>query len=260
LVWSPRGTLQRWQGSRRRIEKRVWEMLCNLVVDPGRSAMHFTSEEERRGSVGRLRVARSFLIPNGVDLPGLPRARRRSGAMRVLFMGRIDVIKGLENLIEAVGRLPGGLVTLKICGSGDAAYVASLQRLVRARDLDGQVQFAGQVTGAEREQAFSEADLLVLASHQESFGMVVVEALGRGLPVIASKGTPWAEIETAACGWWVDGKPAPLADALMAASGSDLDAMGARGRQWVLENFSWDHVARQQLREYEQMIDLPSPA
>ena len=77
-------------------------------------------------------------------------------------MGRIDVIKGLENLVEAISRLPAGLLTLKLCGSGDENYVASLQQLVTARGLDDQIQFAGQVTGDKREEAFSESDLLVL--------------------------------------------------------------------------------------------------
>jgi glycosyltransferase involved in cell wall biosynthesis len=113
------------------------------------------------------------------------------------------------------------------------------------------------VEGEAKWNLYRSADLFVLPSHSENFGLVVAEALACGVPVIASRGTPWEDLITHRCGWWVDNRPETLADALREATGltdEERQAMGARGRDLVKTKYSWSPVAAQMKSVYQWML------
>jgi glycosyltransferase involved in cell wall biosynthesis len=255
VVWSLRGALQRWEGTRRLAAKAVWEAACRAVA-PRRLALHVTSAGEEQQSRGRVPGAACANIANGVLVPpeAAPRSPRRAGApLRLLFVGRLDPIKGIENLLEACARLGerAGPWSLAIAGAGEAAYARRLHGLVARLDRG---RMLGQVEDEAKARAFAEADLLVAPSFSENFGVAIAEALARGLPVIASRGTPWQRLEERGAGLWVDNDPAPLADAIARAAAMPLAAMGARGRAWVEETFSWDRIAADMAALYERLL------
>jgi glycosyltransferase involved in cell wall biosynthesis len=255
VVWSPRGALQRWAGSTRPLAKSVWEGVCNLLLPAGRTVLHVTSQEEGSESALRVRKVSVRCIPNGIDLPGCPSERRwkAGGRLHLLYIGRLDPKKGIENLFAAVGKLPEMSLRLVVCGKGDEEYERALHRLASDLQLEEQVEFRGHVEGEAKRQAFLDADLSVVPSHTENFGMVVVEALAYGVPVVASKGTPWQGLEAKGCGLWVDNSPESLAEAIASMSGKDLAAMGRRGREWMEAEYSWESIARRMMVLYKEM-------
>ena len=85
--------------------------------------------------------------------------------------------------------------------------------------------------------------------------MVVAEALAHARPVIASRGTPWPEIEQRQCGLWVPNDSPSLARAITTLAARDCSAMGGRGREWMLSQFSGKERARQMISIYRQLID-----
>jgi glycosyltransferase involved in cell wall biosynthesis len=259
LVWSPRGAIQdahEWEGSRRRGAKRVWERLCNLLIRKGRVLAHTTSERERAATQERVPRAAAVIVPNGVDIPAQPPPRRRLAGdrLRLMYMGRLSPKKGIENLLEAIALLNDPAVSLTIYGGGEADYTARLQAKAKQLGLPaGAAVFAGQVDGADKSAAFADADACVIPSYTENFCMVVAEALAHGMPVIASRGTPWAEVENKRCGLWVDNSPESLARAISKIRGMDLPEMGARGRDWMRDTFSWDTLAREMMALYRKL-------
>jgi glycosyltransferase involved in cell wall biosynthesis len=98
-----------------------------------------------------------------------------------------------------------------------------------------------------------------MPSHRESFGVVVLEALSRGLPVVASRNSPWSALDAIGCGAWVEPSPKALGEAIRILAASDLRAMGERGRRWVAEQFSWDAIAVRMLDVYRDLL-LDAPA
>ncbi len=152
-----------------------------------------TKQDEARESRTRItRVAAVEIIANGVEIPQtLPSQGpwQQDGKLRLMFIGRLHQKKGIENLLQAMKRLDPD-DTLVICGTGDSEYTASLKQMTHALELEGRVQFRGQVDGPARLQAFSEADVCIVPSFTENFAMVNAEALAHGVPVIASRGTP----------------------------------------------------------------------
>jgi glycosyltransferase involved in cell wall biosynthesis len=258
VVWSPRGSLQHYSGSTRQAVKRAWERICDRLLDVKRCVLHVTSAEEARDSAARIRNAGVRVIPNGVDIPDLPveRVWRPNGRTRLLFMGRLHPKKGVENLLLGLARLTGGGVELRICGAGDPKYVSSLHKLADKLGVTECVTFSGHVDGAEKSHAFFSADLCLVPSFTENFGIVVAEALAHGVPVVASRGTPWNDLEEKGCGVWVDNSPESLAQAILVMRTRDLVEMGQRGRQWMKECFRWDMIAQQMHSVYEKLLAL----
>jgi glycosyltransferase involved in cell wall biosynthesis len=245
LVWSPRGALQRWSGSRHVTAKRAWELACRPLA-AGRTILHVTSEAERLESQRRFRGLDTAVIPNGVRMPGEPVSLLNDGTLRIGFLGRLDPKKGLENLLEAcaIVMANGKPFTLTIAGGGPERYARTLRERVERLGLGARVRFAGEVYNRAKKDFFAGINLLAVPSHTENFAMVIAEALAVGIPVIASRGTPWAALEDQRCGLWVDNSPAALAQALERMREAPLAAMGMRGRAWMAADFSWGAVAR----------------
>lgn len=255
LVWSPRGALQRWSGSRRVGAKSIWDRVCDAVA-PRAAVLHVTSEEEAVESAEKIRDRRSVVVPNGVPIPDKTAEPSASPPVRLLFIGRIDPKKGIENLLDACRLLDERAAcdwTLTIAGSGEAEYLRSIEAHIDTLGLRTRVTMAGEVLGDNKAAVFLNADIAVVPSHTENFGIVVAEALAHGVPVIASRGTPWSEIPKHGCGLWVDNDPQSLCDAVCQLIESDLLLSGERGRRWMVEEFTWDARGQQMLDVFQQI-------
>jgi glycosyltransferase involved in cell wall biosynthesis len=257
LVWSPRGTLQRWKGSRRVTVKTIWEGACRVVMPTSGVALHVTSEDEAAESGRRLRKASTHVIPNGVEIPPLAPPAACDGVLKLLFIGRLDPKKGIENLIAAVSGMIGQdwpKWRLRIAGDGDPEYISGLREMAARDGLRDRIEFAGHLEGEDKERTFAESDAVIVPSYTENFGMVIAEALAHARPVIASTGTPWREIQKRGCGFWVENDPGSLRSAIESIGCSDRLAMGIRGREWMIEEFSWERQARRMLSLYESLL------
>ena len=255
LVWSPRGALQRWHGSSRVRSKAAWESVCRITA-PAALTLHVTSEEEKLESLKRFPATNVVVIPNGVEIPPAINHSSGRGSLRLLYIGRLDPKKGIENLLKACARLRrnGFPFLLVVAGTGEAEYEVSIRRLIVELGLAETVEMVGQVTGAAKQGLFENADIVIVPSHTENFGLVVAEALAAGVPVIASKGTPWSRIQEIRCGLWVANDPDGLANAIESMSIQPLREMGERGREWMKKEFSWDSVSQQMEKAYRNLL------
>lgn len=256
VVWSPRGALQaahEWSEARRPRAKRSWEWICRWLK-PRRSVLHVTAAVEAEVSRARLPEFATAIIPNGVEAPSALPGREwcPNGMMRLMFISRIDPIKGLDTLIRVMPSIPDA--TLDIYGTGELSYVAEIERLVIELDLSQRVQFHGHVEGDAKRDAFLNADLFVLPTHSENFGMVVAEALAHAVPAVVSHGAPWPDLEAQGCGLWVPNTSTDIALAIERLRGADLCAMGALGRVWMQRDFSWSKRADDMWRLMQEMV------
>jgi glycosyltransferase involved in cell wall biosynthesis len=255
LVWSPRGELQRWRGSRGRIPKRIWEIACRLAA-PRSTMLHVGSEAERGASRIRFPNFVSTVIPNAVRAPANFKRTASDGTLRLGYIGRLHPKKGIENLLEACRILndQGAAFSLVIAGSGRKRYTLSLERQISQSGLSDQVRMAGEIHGSAKREFFESIDVLVVPSHGESYASAVAEALAYTVPVIASRGAPWSRLPEKGCGLWVDNAPESLAQAIVEICTMPLEEMGLRGREWMTAEFSWDTVAREVCNAYSRML------
>jgi glycosyltransferase involved in cell wall biosynthesis len=260
LIIHPRGMLEPWALGQKALKKRLALKLFQRAELDGARALVATSEMEyenlRRFGL-RQPVA---LIPNGVDLAGLetagisPRIPERERL--ALFLSRVHPKKGVLELVRAWGQIAPVGWRLCIAGPDEGGHWGAVARIVERLRLGSAVDYAGPVEGAAKAALYREADLFVLPTFSENFGMVVAEALSYGVPVITTQGAPWAELETYRCGWWIATGVAPLAAALgvaMSLTDDERWAMGERGRAYV-RRFAWEVIAGQTLDLYRWVL------
>ena len=253
LVWSPRGALQRWPGSQKVGRKKIWESICALAA-PRDFILHVTSDQEAKESRSAFPRAQTYVIANGVEISGRANDRSAPDRLRLVFLGRLDPKKGIENLLHACARLNQRsevAFSLTIGGAGKPSYTRSLRDRIAALSLTTQVKMIGAVHGEAKRTLFDNADIVLVPSYSENFALVAAEALAHGVPVIASKATPWQGLEENRCGLWVDNDAESLAGAIERLSASPLNEMGQRGREWMKREFSWRERAQDMIHAYE---------
>jgi len=260
LVWSPRGALQRWDGSTRVMAKYLWERMCSGLVLKEKLILQATSQNEAEQSQNRFPGVRTVIVRHGVELPEDLRKTDSKGQLRMTYLGRLHPIKGIEALLDAC-KLVGsesGPWHLNIAGSGELNYANVLKSKVVELGLEARVDFLGEVFGERKESLFANSDVVVVPSHVENFGMVVAEALAHEVPVIAGRGTPWEGLQTRGCGLWVDNHSSSLAAAIREIRTMPLADMGRRGRNWMETEFSWQSVSSQMLAVFRECIKAKS--
>jgi glycosyltransferase, family 1 len=206
------------------------------------------------------------VIPNPANLPEYldevasvkPTFLGCSRVRKLGFLGRLHPRKKVENLLYGVAKLPGLQdCELVIMGKGDDKYEQFLRDEAIRLGLKN-VTFCGFVSGREKYEQLMQLSCLFVPSDFENFGMIVTEALSVGTPVMASLGTPWEELNTVGCGWWIDRSPDNIAQVMrqvIEIPTEKLLAMGERGRQLVQEKYAAPQVAAMMKRLYEWILN-----
>ncbi|WP_281451859.1 glycosyltransferase family 4 protein [Paenarthrobacter nitroguajacolicus] len=190
------------------------------------------------------------VIGNGVD-PGIWATNPHLG-QDVLFIGRLEVgHKGLDLLLEAWAQIHGRIAgKLLIAGTGPDEE--RVRASIRNAGLSESVRMLGWLAGEEKFQALSDARLLVVPSRHETFGLVAIDALAGGTPVIAFDIPCLREIVPDGAGWLVDAFDVnEFADQIVRSYvQDDLDQVAACGREFAAA-YDWDALAKLQAKAYE---------
>lgn len=256
-VVSPHGTLSSWaMASGSRLKRIFWP----LVQKPSLAhavMFHATAESEYE-DIRRVGFQQPVaIIPNGIDMPEFqPKPQRPKRTL--LFLGRIHPVKGIDSLLRVWAALQSDFPEwhLQVAGPGDESYVRSLQLLSSQLGLN-RIDFSGPLYGADKFKAYRQADVYVLPSHSENFGMTVAEALSCGTPCVVSKGTPWSGLASRNAGWWHEISDKALHEALSSAMEkpqAELDAMGENGRMWMQQEFAWSNIAASMHSSYNWLL------
>lgn len=260
MIVSTRGMLEPWAFAHHGWRKQIMWRLYQKQYLQQTSLLHATSDLEAK-NLRRLGLTQPIaVIPNGIDIPvDLPARRNKpvNEGRTLLFLSRIHPKKGLMNLVGAIKQLVPQGWQVVIAGSDENKHLAEVEAAVQKAGLTHMFRFVGSVDDQTKWQYYAQADLFVLPSFSENFGLVVAEALAAGVPVITTHGTPWQELETAQCGWWIKIGMEPLASALykaMKLSDQERYMMGQIGRQLIQQKYSWRVVADQMTVAYRWLL------
>lgn len=199
------------------------------------------------------------IIPNAIELNGLlEKPIVFKSKIKFGYLGRVHPRKKIETLLYVWARLGTKVqdAELVIIGSGDDAYEKFLQQETQRLKLEN-VIFTGFLTGAAKEEVLEGLSYLAVPSDFENFGMIVVEALALGIPVIASKGTPWQELESHNCGWWIANDTETFYEFFEKAlqlPEAERMVMGENGRKLILEKYDSQIVAKKMVQLYQWVL------
>lgn len=296
-VIAPRGMLEPWSLKQKWLKKRLARWLYQDRDLKGSAALHATAESEAEQFKKLGFKNPVIVSPNGVNVPSFDignkqsalelqlKTRTNADARRILFVSRMHPKKGVLELVEAWSALHNS--TCSICsldadssgvalakaatwlknwnvelvytvsGEFEKDYEAKVKSRVAELALQDQFIFTGALNDEEKWKAYARADLFVLPTYSENFGIVVAEALWAGVPVITTKGTPWKELEERKCGWWIDAGVNPLVAALKDAislSDTERHEMGSLGKRLINEKYTWVAVVKSMVAGYEEIV------
>ena len=273
-VLAPHGMLDRWCRARSSLKKALaMRFLGTRAMMRGADGAQFGTLEERDEAADLGMAWRPFIVPNGivadqfVRTPGegietlyeeFPQLRGRSPLL--LFYSRMHPKKGVDLLLEATARLArqhpdAGLLVAAI--AQDDAYEARVRERAERGDLRDRVAITTSYTGERGIIAINAADIFVLPSHQEGFSMAIVEAMAYGMPMVITDKCHMSVIAEIDAGVVVPVTVDGIAEGMqrvVRAAPEQRAAMGARGREWVLANCTWERIGEKLEAMYEQLI------
>jgi len=251
-VIRPLGTLDPWSMTQKSLRKRLfWQVSGKGMLDAA-AAVHYTTDAEKLSTERHLGLNHGKVIPLGIEANGsIPQTNHDP---YLLVMSRLHTKKNLDVLIDAFLSLAEDSGwRLVVAGDGPADYVAKLKSKVGSRQ--DRVLFTGWLEGERKNAVLAGASLLVLPSHQENFGLCVMEAMAHSVPVLVSPNVNLAaEIAVANAGWISAIDKEALATTLAEAL-TDKDELAKRGRagKQLSQKYSWENAAKKLVALYKEI-------
>ncbi|MEG4809719.1 hormogonium polysaccharide biosynthesis glycosyltransferase HpsP [Microcoleus sp. F8-D3] len=251
-------------------KKRLKQIYAAVLERPnlaGAAAIHFTSKEEAKiserfglGSTGKMPVPRDLVIPLGVT--GLfPKRLPESQVPIILFMSRIEPKKGLDLLIPALESILASGIEFHFILAGsnpqDANYERQIKVQIHNSSLAKYTTITGFVSGDLKVELLTKADLFVLPSYYENFGIAVAEAMTAGVPVAISDRIHIAEdIQQAEAGWVGPLEVGAIANSIKSAllNPQERKRRGLNGKEYAKKYYNWEAIAQQTIDAYLQIL------
>ena len=275
-ILRPLGTLDPADLRKKKQLKQLYAAILERANLAGAAAIHFTSDQEAKISERFGVSTHDLVIPLGV-IPPLKEGGRGGGAdggnairtqfgiplnvPLVLFMSRIDPKKGLNLLIPALEKLlaEGGNFYFVLAGTNpqDPNYEEKIRLQIQNSPLRSHTTITGFVTGELKSALLQAADLFVLPSYYENFGIAVAEAMVAQVPVIISDQVHiWHQVRDSESGWVGTTDVESLVELLRFAlqNPEECRRRGLCAQEYALQNFSWQAIARQTIQAYNQIL------
>ena len=256
-VVSPRGMLEGGSMGHHRYRKMLGYHLLEKRGLRRAAFLHATSAEEHAALSALSLDPEIVMVPNGVAPPETgtnPEFRSQHGlpaeSPLVVYLGRLHPTKRLDLLVAAFAAARHQLPEIELVIAGRADGVEPSQ-------FGGEgIHLLGQISEKDKWSLLEETDVLVMCSDSESFGLSVVEALARGMPVVVTKTCPWEAVERHRLGFWVEQSVSEIAMAIveMLTDGAEAREMGARGRELVARDYQWSSIGTEMAALYQRAL------
>lgn len=267
VLLTPHGTLGQWcltSGSR---FKSLW---LKWLIEPFDSIIvwHATAEMEKMEILSVFSDANVKVIPNGIQIHEFESfnvlsqnnfiekfANKKLDTEKIIIsMGRLQKKKGFDILIDSFTKVLEKYPKAKLFIAGqDEGEYENLKKQIENLGLQDKAFLVGAINGQDKVDFLANADLFALSSHNENFGIVYTESLAAGTPIVASRNTPWAEVEEADCGKWVNNSVDQTAQAMIEMLEKDRKLMRVNSKK-LAEKYDWKNIAVKFKEVFEKMI------
>lgn len=264
----PCGMLDPADLQKKKLLKQIYGTLLERPNLAGAAAIHFTSKEEAKiserfglGSTSKMSVPQDLVIPLGVTAGFFPQRLRESQVPIILFMSRIEPKKGLDLLLPALESLLASGIEFQFILAGsnpqDADYETGIKLKIQNSSLAKYTTITGFVSGDLKIALLTNADLFVLPSYYENFGIAVAEAMAAGVPVaISDRIHIWEDIQEAEAGWVGPLEVGAIANLIKSAllDPEERKRRGLNGKEYAKKHYNWEAIAQQTIDAYQQIL------
>ena len=257
ILLTPHGTLGEWclnEGSKM---KKNW---LNYFIKPFNQFLtwHATAEMEKENILKVFPDAKVVVIPNGINTKEFktfnklkPNDFFKKFTLKkletdkiIISMGRLQKVKGFDILINSFITVLIKYPHAKLLIAGqDEGEKQNLENQIQEHGLTESVFLIGNISGQDKIDFFTNADVFALPSHNENFGVVYAESLAAGTPIVASKHTPWEEVEKNNCGKWVDNSKEEISKAIINLLDFNRNIIRENALKYS-EKFDWSNIAK----------------
>jgi glycosyltransferase involved in cell wall biosynthesis len=248
--------------------KQIYGTLLERPNLAGAAAIHFTSKQEAKiserfglGTMGKMPVPQDLVIPLGVTTGFLTQRLPQSEVPIVLFMSRIEPKKGLDLLIPALESILAAGIEFHFILAGsnpqDADYETQIKLQIQNSSLAKYTTITGFVSGDLKLELLTKADLFVLPSYYENFGIAVAEAMAAGKPVVISDRIHISEdIQQAEAGWVGPLEISAIASLIKSAllDPQERQRRGLNAQKYAKKHYNWEAIAQQTIHAYQQIL------
>lgn len=274
-ILRPLGTLDPLDLRKKQALKKIYGNLLERPNLQGAAAIHFTTQQEANVSERYGTNSPAVILPLGVTLPSLPdlepcqlpsNTATDQQIPTLLFLSRIDPKKGLELLISALENLKRVGVDFHFILAGsnpqDPDYEQQILAQVQASTIATDTAIVGFVEGEAKWYLLKKADLLILPSYYENFGIVVAEAMAVGTSVLISNQVYiWPAVKAAEAGWICSCELQSLTEQIQVAlkDRQELKRRGENARMLATEQYTWPAIAAQTITTYQNLLQKSRP-
>lgn len=268
ILLSSRGQIGSWSIKNGSKFKKTWlkwfiKPFANKIV------WHATAEEEKKDILSIFPNAKVEVISNGIEYDIFQKSSILSKQefikkytnleldvdKIIISMGRLQKVKGFDILIDSFYKVLEQYPKAKLFIAGqDEGEKENLKQQIHKLNLEDKTFLIGAINGQDKIDFLANSDLFVLPSHNENFGNVYVESLATGTPIIASKNTPWSEVEKANCGRWINNSIEETSQAMIEMLGKDRELMRINSKKLV-KKYDWINIAKQFKNVFDEMLD-----
>jgi glycosyltransferase involved in cell wall biosynthesis len=268
-ILSPRGSLGDWVMNHGNKLKKKW---LEIFIKPFANYViwHATSEQEKKEILNHFPKVKVKIIPNGIyvdEFKNFNKLEKKDYIKKyttqdkvninkiIISMGRLQKKKGFDILINSFYNVlkiyPNSY--LLIAGP-DEGEKDKLKNQIKQLSLEKNVFLVGNLQGQDKIDFLANADLFALPSHNENFGNVYVESLASGTPIVASKNTPWKDVEKYNCGKWVENSVEKTSEAIIEILEKDREEMRKNSQQFAIR-YDWKNIAKQFKQLFDDLIN-----
>lgn len=267
-ISAPHGMMEPWALAYKAWKKKLYFSFLEKPLLQSSQALQMTASTESRHVKSLGLKTRLVFIPNGIhrqDFVSLPSSEifyqefpQTRDKTLIIFLGRIDPKKGLDLLApafaQALKKFPDA--HLIVAGPDNTGFLPTAESYFIKAGCRDAVTFTGMLTGTLKYAALAAAHIYVAPSYSEGFSMSVLEGMATGLPCVITTGCNFPEAGTAKAASIVDIDADKIADALIQLLQDPIAAkeMGDRAREFILDNYTWDHIASKMISVYENII------
>jgi len=267
-IRTPHGMLEPWALAHKAQKKRLYYRWLEQPFLNRAAAVHTLAPPEHQ-NLQQLKLTSSVVtIPNGIHTQEFERLPSPDYFFQqfphlcdktlILFLGRIDPKKGLDLLIPAFASLRSQFPSahLILAGPDSNGYRSTAETLVKQAQCEDSITFTGMLMGDAKLAALAAAQVYTAPSYSEGFSMSVLEAMACGLPCVITTGCNFPEAAQAQAAHVVDIDAEAIATALhhCLRHPNEAKALGDRARKLILENYTWDIIAKRMIETYQTIV------